>query len=188
MNDQSISLRPAPSTHQITRYENDFIIYQLYEASTNPITKKSRKRGYFILIVMFLLLAIFGYQTGNKFMLYYGLALTALAAIFGNTYIKWRHKNHYTKHVKNVYKNSFGEQTEIEILSDLMRAQDKTGSSDTRIDEIAVIDEIANHYFIKITTGHVLIVPKTNTALNEEIQAMIEEHNIPHVQQPDWKW
>jgi len=188
MTDQSISITPILPTHQITRYENDFIIFQLYEASTNPLTRRSRKRGYFILIIMFLLLAIFGYQAGNKFMLYYGLALTALAALFGNVYIKWRHKNHYTKHVKNVYKNSFGEQTEIEILNDLMRAKDKTGSSDTKIDEIEVVDEISSHYFIRVTSGHVLIVPKNNTALNEEIQTMIEKHKIPHVKQPDWKW
>jgi hypothetical protein len=174
--------------HQITQTENDYLIFHLYDASTNPSKRKARRRGHIIITLASFPFIFQGYRNGYDFTFYLGIAWFVLAALFGHMYFKWVAKRHYTNHVRDAYKKLTDEKIEIEILDEVISTVEKTGSSTVKISEIGVVIEIANHYLIRLTTGPTLIVPKINTALNEEILAMIERHKIDHVAQLDWKW
>lgn len=175
-------------THTVTLTENDHITFQLFDASTNALKIRNRRKSLIYLISFGVLILLFGYTTENNFLMYYGCFFSILALVFGNTYLKWRHKRHYTAHTRNYRKDVGDEIVNLEILEDVIKMTNRTGESILKISEFQLIDEIPQHYFIKIGTGPTLIVPKTDIALNEEIKEMIVRYNIPHLARPDWKW
>ena len=175
-------------THKITLTTDDHIAFQLYDASTNPLKRKKRRRSYFSLIIIFACLSIISLADKHKFLLYYFLFLTLISICFGNIYLRWRHKRHYTKFVQNTYPSIAEDLVTIEIGTDKIFLSDKTGDSNLNISEIVQLSETERHFFIKISTGPTLIVPKTDSILNEEINQMIKSHNILNVPALHWKW
>lgn len=108
----------------------------------------------------------FGYLENDTFSLYYGLVTLFLILCFGRMYLGWRHKRHYSKHVKN---NSHGhpeETVQIEISDDKMRVVDRVSDSSIKISEIILASEIKDYYFLKLSTGTKMIIPKTLPVLN----------------------
>jgi hypothetical protein len=174
--------------HILTLAENDFIMFQLYEASTNPLKIKSRKRSFLTLLVLSLLVICYGYLNNESFLMYYGVFCTFLVLCFGNIYLRWRHKRHYTKHVKNNFNGQSDESVQVEIMDNQIRMIDKVSDSIVKISEIRLVNEIKDYYFVKLSTGPNLIIPKSVPSLNNEVNAMIRNHNIPHIVQLDWKW
>lgn len=174
--------------HTLTFTEDDHITFQLYEASTNTVKVKSRRKSFLILLGLSLLLALYGYLKEETFMMYYGFLCTFLVLCFGNIYLRWRHKRHYTKQVRNHLKLQSEEIVRIEVMDDHIRMIDKISDSKVRISEITEVNEIEAYYFFKLSIGPKLVIPKTIPALNEELNVMIRRHDIPHVVQLDWKW
>ena len=174
--------------HTLKLSENDHIMFQLYEASTNPVKIKLRKKSFFILLALSLLVICYGYLKNETFLRYYGLFCTFLVLCFGNIYLGWRSKRHYSRHVKNNNNGQYEETVQIEISSEQIRLIDKVSDSNIKISEITLVNEIKDYYFLKLSTGPNLIIPKTVPSLNNEVNAMIKNHYISHVVQLDWKW
>ena len=174
--------------YSLTLTENDRIMFQLYEASNNPIKIKARKKTLLILIGLSLLVIIHGYLKNETSQIYYGLFCMFLILCFGNIYLRWRYKRHYTKHVKNNSNGQPDETVQIEISNDQMRMIDKVSDSSVRISEITLVNEIKDYYFLRLSTGTDMIIPKTVPSLNREVNDMIKNHNIQHAVQLDWKW
>ncbi|NRF37224.1 hypothetical protein [Pedobacter foliorum] len=175
-------------THTLTLKQDDHITFQLYEASTDPFKIKKRRKSYLIMLTMGFFFILFSYLNGDNFLFYYAISCTFLFAILGNSYLRWRHKKHYVSHVKNIRKGIFDERVQIEIGEGVIKMADKTGDSHLKISEISLVNEITEFYFLKISTGPTFILPKRNIALNEEVNTMIKNYNIPHTINLDWKW
>ena len=171
-----------------TLTEKDHITFQLFEASTNPIKIKSRRKSFFNLFVLSLLVICMGYYKNETFLMYYGIFCTLIVLCFGNLYLKWRSKRHYIKHVKNYINAEHQEIVQVEISNDQIRVLDKVSDSNIKISEITLVNEIKEYYFMKLSTGPNLIIPKTISPLNDEVNTMIKKHNIAHVIELDWKW
>ena len=154
----------------------------------NPVKRKARKTSFLILLGLAVMVAFFGYQTEHHFLMYYSFFCLLVVLCFGNIYLRWRHKIHYTKHVKNRLKDNPTEIVEIEITEDQISVIDRVSNSTIKISEITVVNEISSHYFLTLSTATHLIIPKTIPALNGEVDAMIRKVNIPHVINLDWKW
>lgn len=174
--------------HTLTLTENDHIMFQLYEASTNPLKIKLRKKSFFILLALCLLVICYGYLKNETFLMYYGLLCTFMVLCFGNIHLRWRSKRHYSRHVKNNNNGQSQETVQIEISNEQIRVIDKVSDSNIKISEITLVNEIKDYYFLKLSTGPNVIIPKTAPSLNNEINAMIKNHNISHVVQLEWKW
>jgi len=174
--------------YSLTLSETDHIIFQLYEASTNPAKRKSRKKSHLTLLALALLVVVLGYQKGDDFLMYYGIFCSILVICFGNVYLRWRHKNHYTKHVKNKLKGLSEETVQIEIRDDQIKVIDRVSDTSLKIAEITLVDEIKSHYFLKLSTGSSIVIPKSNPALNKEVTTMIGNFNIQHNVVLDWRW
>jgi hypothetical protein len=171
-----------------TLTEKDHIIFQLYEASTNPIKIKSRRKSFFTLLILSLLVICLGYLKNEAFMIYYGLLCTLIVLCFGNLYLRWRSKRHYIRHVKNYINGESQETVQVEIVNDQIRVIDKVSESFIKISEIILVNEIKEYYFLKLSTGPNLVIPKTVASLNDEVNTMIKKYNIAHVIQLNWKW
>ena len=175
-------------THTLTLTENDFTNFQLYEASKNAEKIKSRRKGYFLLLAIGIVFVFTGYFQHNNFMFYYAIFCVVFIALFYYRYSKFTLKRHYTKYVKNTYSGAFNQSYNLEITDELLKTEDKTGISDINLAEVTSITEISTQFFIKISTGPSLIIPKVSTALNNEIAQLIERKGIPYVNQLDWRW
>jgi len=174
--------------YSLTLTENDRIMFQLYEASTNPIKIKARKKTLFILAGLSLLVIFHGYLKNETSQMYYGLFCMFLVLCFGNIYLRWLYKRHYSKHVKNNSNGQPDETVQIEISNDQIRMIDKVSDSSVRISEITLVNEIKDYYFLKLSTGPHLIIPKIVPSLNNEVNEMIKNQNIQYAVQLDWKW
>ncbi len=174
--------------HTLTITQQDHIAFQLYEASTNPLKKKARKRSYYSLIIIVVCLMIISYLGQHTFLFYYAFFCSLLSIFFGQLYLRWRHKRHYVKHVKNNFKDSDTEDATFEIDGEVINIEDRTGESKLKIQEIRKIDETGNHYFIRIGPGPVLIIPKVSPELNTEMKDMISAYKIDTTSHLDWKW
>ncbi len=174
--------------YSLTLSETDHITFQLYEASTNSAKRKSRKKSFLILLALALLVVVLGYQKEDDFLMYYGLFCSILVICFGNLYLRWRHKKHYTKYVKNKLKDLPEEKVQIEIRDYQIKVIDRVSDTSLKIVEIILVDEIKFHYFLKLSTGSSIVIPKSNPALNKEVADMIVNFNIQHIVKLDWRW
>ncbi len=86
------------------------------------------------------------------------------------------------------YSKRFGQLEHLEINSDHIFARDKTGEGKINISEIENVSETQSHFFIKITTGVSLIIPKTKIKNSEEIKTQFENLKIPIIDETNWKW
>lgn len=174
--------------HSLTLSETDYITFQLYEASTNFLKRKSRRKSFFILLALGMMIIISGYLDEKGFMMYYGIFFSLLIVFFGNAFQRWYHKRHYVRHVKNTRKSQSEEIVQLEFKGDHINVKDRVANSIVKISEITQVDEIGTHYFLKVSTGQYLMIPKTNDALNREVSRMINDFKIPHVVDLNWKW
>jgi hypothetical protein len=174
--------------YSLTLSETDHITFQLYEASTDSVKRKSRKKSLLIFLALGPLVILLGHLKEDVFLMYYGIFCSILVICFGNLYLRWRHKKHYVRHVKNKLKDLPEEIVEIEIKDGLIIFIDRTGNANIKISEITLVNEIRTHYFLKLSTGPSIVIPKSNPALNQEVVAMISNFNIQHIITLDWKW
>jgi len=175
-------------THTLTLTENDFLTFQLFDASTNITKIKARRKSYFLLIALGFVFVFLGYFQHDTFLFYYSIFCVVVVVLFYYKYLKSKLKRHYIKYVKNTYSGSFNEQLHLEITDELLKTKDKTGETNITLSEITSITEIPSHFFIKISTGPSLIVVKSSTSLNQEIATLIERKGIPYIDQKNWKW
>lgn len=174
--------------HTLTLSENDHLIFQLYDSSTNPVKIKSRRRSVCILFLISLLASFYGYITGEKFLMYYGLFCAPLVLCFSHIYFKWRLKMHYTQQIRNTFNKQADHSFQIDFQTNNIKMIDKAVDSTVQICEIKEVNEIQSHYFLKYGNAQYLVIPKINAVLNADINTMINNHHIPSNIQLDWKW
>ncbi|MES2454254.1 MAG: hypothetical protein V4594_01885 [Bacteroidota bacterium] len=103
--------------HTITLTEKDYLTYQLYEYSTNPLRTFKRKRDYLVLVVFGVVFTLASYSSSDQVVFYVTAFLTAIWILFGKNYLRWRYKKHFAKHVKNTYKDALERKVQIEIMA-----------------------------------------------------------------------
>jgi len=176
----------------MTLDEDDYLTYQLYTASKTPRIKKARIRGWIWTTVTFLLLAYLFFDSDNDFLGIYFLIAAGISLIFYPLFSRWRYKRHYLKYIQETYKNRFGEQCTIEITDDTIATKDKTGEGRINTTEIEEINEIAEFYFVKMTTGQTLIISKVKTdeleKIKNQIKSLVEKKAIRYNIELNWKW
>jgi hypothetical protein len=176
----------------MTLDENDYLTFQLYNASRTPRIKSARTRSQVITTVTFLLLALLFYQSKNEALTIYFLILAGLALALFPLYTRWRYKQHYTRHIRDTYKQRFGEPCQLEFTPGAINTKDKTGEVSINKSEIEEINEIKGHYFFKTRSGTTLIIAKTKaedlSKIRNEIALLVETNGVKHNIDLDWKW
>lgn len=172
--------------------ENDYLTYQLYTASKSSRVKKTRLRSWILTTLTFLALAYLCYSNENDVLGTYFLVLSGLALVFYPLYSRWRYRIHYLKHIRDTYKNRFGEKSELEFDKDTITTRDRTGEGKINKSEIEEVNEIKDYYFLKTRSGVSLIISKLKTDdivnIRNEINALIETRGVKHNVELDWKW
>jgi len=172
--------------------ENDYLTYQLYNASKTQRVREGRIRAWIATTAIFLGMAYLFYVSDNQALMIYFLVLSLITLVFYPLYSRWRYKKHYAKHIREVYKNRFNQACTLEISDDLIVAKDS--GSETRINtsEIEVVNEIEGFYFLKLKTGTSLIIAKAKAndpaQIVEAMKSLLANKAIKHNVELNWKW
>jgi hypothetical protein len=172
--------------------ENDFLQQQLFAVSKSERIKKQRRKSWLINSFAILVLSFLFYDSGNKFLAYWFLAIGILFICLLPFYIKAHYKNHYKKFIAETYKNRFGIDSTIKFNDDFIETFDTTSESKINLSEIDQIFETGEYIYLKIKSGGVLIIPKLKienlVGLRETLLKIADKLNVKFVSELNWKW
>lgn len=168
--------------------KNDFLAFQLYTASKSEGIAKKKRNGRLFLMVLFLLIAIYAYWQNHVGLAIYFGVFTLITYLFYGRYFKWRYKKHYQSYIKEHYQQRIGEVVETIFEDAFIVLKDKTGESKINVSELDTVYEIADYFFVKISSGISLIIPKKKVGDANAVRKKLTTLNIPIVQELDWEW
>ena len=142
---------------------------------------------------LFLILAWLFYKNSNEFLTNYFLGAGIICAIVFPVYSRWRYKQHYRKHVNTNFSKSFGHEASVEFLDEHFLTKDDFNSeSKVSNSQIESINELPEHFLIRLNNGQCLILPKHKIAQLEKLRAELLElgKKIGHelTDNTNWKW
>ena len=172
--------------------ENDFLRYHLYSASKSARINKTRKRNRIIIPVLYAIFAaiVFYWQA-------YTVAIAMFIAgilwfFFYPIYEKRRYFKHYMNFVRENYKNRLERIVTFEIDSDYIYSRDEWNDNKIQKSEIESITEIKDDIFVKLLTGHSIVLPKGAIGNIEELKSTLKELafnlGISYTKDLNWEW
>lgn len=171
--------------------EEDFLNFQLFTTSHNKRIQKRKNLVWIttpIVTGIATILAIVSKNYGIA--IYFGL-IAITCALFYPRYFKWRYKKHYKTYIKENYVKRFGQSAILEFRENTIYSKDLTGEGTLNVSQIEQVHETGNYFFIKISTGLSLILPKRalkNLAEVNPVREKLLALKIPLVEEMDWKW
>ena len=172
--------------------EEDFLTYQLFTASKSERIKKKRRNSWLITTSFFLSLSLLFYVASFEFLPAYFLVLGVVNLCLYPLYSRRRYKNHYRKFIKENRQGVIGKEVELSFSPDFIMEKSDLGESKLNTSELEQIHEISSHYFLRMNTGHSLIINKNRLVNPEEFRTYLESltktFTLPYHQELDWKW
>jgi hypothetical protein len=176
----------------LTLDEQDYLIFQLYNASKTPRIRNARIRNWIVFVVLMLCLAYLFRDRPDNFLRNYFLVMAIIAVPFYPFYSRWRYKRHYSKYVRDTYKDKVGLEAILTFTPDAIHCKDRTGEMVLYKSEIEAIDVIQDYYFLRVKGAGNLVFPKAKVdsleALEAEIRSLLERGGIKHTVDLNWKW
>ena len=168
--------------------EEDFLKYQLFTASKSERINRKKRNGWIGLTIGSLLFALYFYNSDKDFLTYYFVVVAMITGLFYPKYFKWRYKKHYRTYIKENYKNRFNERAQLEFTPEYIESKDKTGEGKIKTSELKEISETSDHFFVKLSTGMSLIIPKKEFSDLNQLRGQLEQLNIPIKDELNWEW
>ena len=178
-------------TLEFTIHEEDFLNFQLFTTSHNKRIQKRKKLVWIVTPIVTGIATVLALVSKNfGIAIYFGLiAITCL--LFYPKYFNWRYKKHYKTYIKENYAKRFGQTAVLEFRENTIYSKDLTGEGTLNVSQIEQVNETGDYFFIKISTGLSLILPKKAMKNLAELNAVREKLlalKIPLVEELDWKW
>jgi hypothetical protein len=167
--------------------EDDFLAFQMHTAGTSERLVKKRKSSRILFSLGLLLLSLGCYSSNLYLSIYFGI-LAGIAAIFYPNISKWRYKRHFKAFITENYTKRFGQPATLEFTEGQIRTKDKFSEGSINLVELERIDETGEHFFLKISTGHSLIIPKSQLADAAVVRQELKKICPKYVDAIGWKW
>jgi len=168
--------------------EKDFLDFQLFTASRSERINKKKRNGWILLTIGSIAAASYFYANQNMVMTIYFAFVAIIFGLFYPRYFKWRYNKHFKAYIKENYSKRFGQIETLEINNDSISSKDKTGEGKINLSEIEKVDETDKHFFLKISTGLSLIIPKKELNNTDEIREKFKGLGMRVNDETDWKW
>ncbi len=173
-------------------HENDYVTYQLYEASKSERLKKERRQGKIITPLTFFIIGLLFLKTEG---ILFACIFTAIG-IMWMLYYSYNYKQklylHYKQYVHEVFKNRYGQICTFEFNHDFICEKTEVSECRYAATQIETINEIPRHILIKLKSGGSCIIPKDKMAqpelLRENLKELAAFLHIDYNMQLDWKW
>lgn len=168
--------------------KDDFVDFQLFTASKSERIHRRKRNTWFFLTLSAVIATVYFYANQNNVMTVYFGVVSVLFGIFYPKYFKWIYKRHYKKHINEYYANRFGQTITLEIADNHIHLKDKTGESKLNLSEIEKVDETNNHFFVKISSGISIIIPKSEIENIDELREKLKSIGLNINDETHWKW
>ena len=168
--------------------EQDFLDFQLFASLKSDRINKKKRNGWILLTAGSIIVAFYFYLNKNNPMTIYFGFIAVATGIFYPKYFKWRYKKHYKTYINENYSKRFGKIETLEINSDSILSKNKTGEGKINLSEIEKIDETENHFFLKISMGISLLIPKRELKSVDELREKFKEIGLAINNETSWTW
>ena len=168
--------------------QQDFLDFQLFTASKSERINKKKRNGWILLTLGSILIALYFYLNQNNAMAIYFALIAIACGLFYPKYFKWRYKKHYKTYIEENYSKRFDQVEILQINDDSILSKDRTGEGKMNLSEIEKIDETGNHFFLKLSTGFSLIIPKKGLDHPDELRKRFRGLGLTLNDETNWKW
>ncbi len=172
--------------------ENDYLQHTLYIASKSDRVKNERRKGRFLITILFLGLSFILFKAKDELGMYLFLSAAVLSFLLYPAYLKRYYLKHYRKNVADIYKNRFNKSTTITFKETTIDVTDITGEMKINFSIIQEIVETGNYFYLRINTGGSLIISKTKIEnpgdLALFLKALAGKLNINYTEELNWEW
>ena len=96
-------------------------------------------------------------------------------------------QNHI-KSIRENYEARFDQFESIEISTDFILSKDKAVEMNILISEIDKVEETKNQFFLRISTGHALIIPKQELSNPDNLKTAFKKIGLNINDETNWSW
>jgi Ca2+/Na+ antiporter len=175
-------------TYEVFITADDYLVFQLFNASQSERVKRKIRNGRYFMTIGCFLVSIYAFFAVDPFLSVFMLILGLLWWFLYGPYIKYFLKRNYKAHVKEHYADRLNIPVTITIDNDSIQSIDKTGEGKIKLSEIEKINETGNYFFIRISTGQTLIIPKAGLNETDSFRHEFESRGMAVNQMLRWKW
>lgn len=176
----------------VVRYtQDDLLNCQLFIASKSKNVKRNRRKTWLILLGCSLVCSVIFYTNDNSFFFYYCVIISILVLLFYPLYQKSLYKRHFKKFVKERFESIRDVEYSIELNEDNIIADSRIGKVIINSSEISEITETKDYFFIKISSGDTLTLPKryfSGDSLSQAISRISQKHKLSVNNELNWEW
>lgn len=158
-------------TVTFTLDEQDYLTFQLYNASKTPRIRNARIRNWIIFVIAMLCMAYVFSDRPDNFLRNYFLIFAIIAVPIYPFYSRWLYRRHYTKFVRDTFKDKIGTEATLTFAPDAIHFKDRTGEGMLYKSEIEAIDVIQGYYFLRIKGAGALVFPQAKVDNPEALDA-----------------
>ena len=171
----------------------DYLTYQLFMASKSKQIRTKRRRNWLLIPCIYIIFAALAFYFGKQKNI--ALVFSILAGswlIIYPFYTRWIYKDKFKKAIIKNNKEIFGKVISLKIDGDKFIINDTINKKTNLLSEITVIQEISSHFFVKLSKGSSIIIPKQDSTKIKEVNTFIFElsksSRIKVSKELDWKW
>ena len=174
--------------------KNDILIYHLYVISKMQQFGKDKKEIFIFLLLILSFIEIVVLYKKRYFEFIFFILISILLFIFYNKLIKFYYKTYNNWNVKRLIKNNphfIGEKS-IEFIENLNIQMEKLNIIDLK--QINSINEIKEHFFIRLKNNTSIIIPKAKITSNnlelvaQNLKQLSENLKIDYIIDLEWRW
>ncbi|RFZ82218.1 hypothetical protein DYU05_16505 [Mucilaginibacter terrenus] len=178
-------------TITIVLTEEDYLTYLLYSASKSKRAQGTRRKAWLTISGLLLVMGAAMLTSNDGFYSYYFFAAGLMSLVFYPLLQRYSYKKNYRKFVRDKMAYKIGKESILKFGTEYIETKDITGESRINTSEVAEINEIASHYFIRLKSGDGLVVPKTSVATPtfvDDVMSVMQNPDILVTHEPNWKW
>ncbi|PTB94075.1 hypothetical protein C9994_12420 [Marivirga lumbricoides] len=173
--------------------ESDLLTHQLFLVSTSKAAIWRRRRSWIIIVLTFIVCSGLFYIESNAFLRNYFVLLAFISLIFYPLYSRWKYKRHYLRHIREHFSGTTGKQATIEFQEEFIFESDETNSeSKINYSTIESLNELPNHFIIRLKTGQALVLPKNKIEnidqLHSDLLELTKRLGVELKNHKNWKW
>ncbi len=166
----------------------DFLAYQLFASTKSKLQTRNRKRAWLIIPILYVIFAILLFLT-NKYTM--GIGFLIFAGVWLGCYplySKWRYKRYFQKYITENYKSRINKNVEFFIGETSITIKDIASEGKINGAELEELIETQHHFFLKLTTGVTLIIPKHAINSIDELKKNITQMGAEYIDELQWEW
>ena len=170
--------------------EEDYLQFLLFASDQMPRTARKRLNGRIGVTITFVILGWLMYSNNpdELFLPVYFWVMAAVSAVFYNKYFRWRYRKHFRKHVQESYQGRIGKDATLVISEEEILTSDPTGEGKIKISEIESVNETTDHFFLKMSNGMSIIIPKRSELHPAQVRDTLMARGLKIKDFHGWKW